>query len=347
MEKRYRINSAYIKKKAFNSRENSLIDINNNDIIKDKISNNINNMKKFHYSYSFKRNLSDISILRPNLKINIFPNNKTFKYRKKRENNLKLESLIIVNLSNKKLNLKPDIYINKKIHIVQPKIKRYENIIIDDILNKRLSFHKYKAKQLKLEDYENDILTSKQKKYINEKLRPILHYFKHDIGCKNFRNNIKHFRSFSDEKNSIINSNNNNDNYLSEIVYQTNGFQEKKQKFVNKLIIEENNKNPKDFDFHSIVKENNKDKNNLYSYRRINSGNSDKNIFNKISYNKLKLINQRGLQKMKINSYNDLNKKIKINEKIKKINRQKYNDLIKRNSKIFNKNKEKILKNNL
>ena len=106
MEKRSRINSAHIENIAFNSRENSFIDINKIDIMKENIIKN-NNMRKFHYSYSFKRNLSDISLLRPNLKINIFPNNKTFK--KKRENNLKLDSLIIVNLSNKKLNLKPEI----------------------------------------------------------------------------------------------------------------------------------------------------------------------------------------------------------------------------------------------
>ena len=348
MEKRNRINSAHIINKAFYSGENSFINKKNIDIIKEKISKK-NNMKKFHYSYSFKRNFSDISLLKKNLKINIFPNSKTFKYRKKGENNLKLDSLIIVNLSNKKLNLKPEIYINKKIHIIQPKKKSYGNIIIDNILNKRLSFNKSKTKKLKLEDYEKDILTTKQKKYINERLRPILHFFKHDNDCLNDRNNIVPFRSFNDDKNSIINS---NDNYISEIVYQINGFSEKKQKFVNKLTIEENNKNQKDFDCHSIIKENNnynQDKiiNNLYSYRRINSGYSHENIFNKINYNQLKLINKRGLQKMRKNSYVDLNKKIDFNAKIKKINRQKYNDLIKRNSKIFNKNKEKILKNNL
>ena len=240
MEKRSRINSAHIENIAFNSRENSFIDINKIDIMKENIIKN-NNMRKFHYSYSFKRNLSDISLLRPNLKINIFPNNKTFK--KKRENNLKLDSLIIVNLSNKKLNLKPEIYINKKIHIVQPKIKRYGNIIIDNILNKRLSFNKSKTKKLKLEDYEKDILTTKQRKYINERLKPIVQFFRRDNDCANGRNNIVPFRSFSDDKNSImnINSNNNsNDNIISEIVYQTNGFSEKKQKFVNKLINDEN-----------------------------------------------------------------------------------------------------------
>lgn len=352
MEKRSRINSAHIDNKLFNSRENSFIDINNIDIMKEKIIKN-NNIRKFHYSYSFKRNLSDISLLKPNLKINIFPNNKTFK--KKRENNLKLDSLIIVNLSNKKLNLKPEIYINKKIHIVQPKIKRYGNIIIDNILNKRLSFNKSKTKKLKLEDYEKDILTTKQRKYINERLRPIVQFFRRDNDCVNRRNNIVPFRSFSDDKNSImnINSNNNiNDNFINEIVYQTNGFSEKRQKFVNKLTNEENNKNQKDFDYHSIIKDNNNNNqnkiiNNLYSYRRINSGYSDKNIFNKINYNKLKLINQRGLQKMKIKSYIDLKEKINLNAKIKKINRQKYNDLIRRNSDIFDKTKEKILKNNL
>jgi hypothetical protein len=351
MEKRNRINSAHITNKEFNSRENSLININKNDMIKEELIRN-NNMKKFQYSYSFKRNLSDISLLRPNLKINIFPNNKTFKFRKKRENNLKLDSLIIVNLSNKKLNLKPEIYINKKMHIIQPKIKRYGNIIIDNILNKRLSFNKSKAKKLKLEDYEKDILTTKQKKYINERLRPIVHFFRHDNDCINDRNNIIPFRSFSDDKNSIISNNNSNDNYISEIAYQTNGFSEKREKFVNKLTIEENNKNKKNFDYNSIIKENNncnqnKIINNINSYRRINSGYSDKNIFNKINYNKLKLINQRGLQKMKIKSYIDLNEKIDLNAKIKKINRQKFNDLIRRSSKIFNKHKEKILKNNL
>lgn len=353
MEKRNRINSAHIENKEFNSRENSLINMSNIDIIKEKINKN-NYMRKSHYSYSFKRNLSDITLLKPNLKINIFPNNKTFKYRKKRDNNLKLDSLIIVNLSNKKLNLKPEIFINKKIHIIQPKIKRYGNIIIDNILNKRLSYYKSKTKKLKLEDYEKDILTTKQRKYINERLRPIVQFFRNDNDGVNGRKNIMPFRSFSDDKNSIINSNNNNskDNYISEIVYQTNGFSEKKEKFVNKLTNEENNKNQKDFDYHSIIKENNnynqnKIINNLNSYRRINLGYSDKNIFNKINYNKYKLINQRGLQKMRIKSYIDLNEKIDLKAKTKKINRQKFNDLIRKNSKIFDKNKEKILKNKL
>jgi len=357
MEIRSRINSAQIpnktnkvnkENKGINSKERAFINKNKIDIMKEKMSRNNNNLKNFHYSYSLKRNLSDISTLRPNLKINIFPNNKTFKYRKKK---LKLDSLIIVNLSNKKLNFIPDIFINKNIHIVQPKIKSYGKIIIDNILNKRLSLNKFKAKQLKLEEYEKDILTTKQRKYINERLRPIVHFFKSENNGIHGRNNLGTFRSFSDDKN--YRNDNDNDNFLSEIVYQTNGFSEKKEKFVNKLIIEENNKNQKD-----INKENNNSNsnsnsnqnkiiNNLYPYRRINSGYSDKNIFNKINYDKLKFINQRRFQKIRINSYNDLNEKIDFNAKIKKINRQKFNDLIRTNSKIFNTNKKKILKNNL
>ena len=90
MEKRERINSAQIPNKTnkankgINSKESSFINKKKIDIMKEKMSRNNNNLKNFHYSYSLKRNLSDISTLRPNLKINIFPNNKTFKYRKKK-----------------------------------------------------------------------------------------------------------------------------------------------------------------------------------------------------------------------------------------------------------------------
>ena len=66
-----------------------------------------------------------------------------------------------------------------------------------------------------------------------------------------------------------------------------------------------------------------------------------------MNFNELKSINSKNLKKMRINYINSMEKSIIENTKLMKLNRIKYNSFIDKIIKIFNKQKEEVIKNDL
>ena len=367
------INPSIIRRTLFGSKTNAYIKkINNRYNTKLLQTNTPKSKTKINSFYSFNKNSSEHSLIKS--KLNFLSNNKV---NNNNNNKLKIKSksCIIVNLSDKYLNYISELreknnINNKKIYIIKPRLKSYQNII-DNILNQKLTLKNPKINKLKLENlnskkfiknmskkYGGRLLFEIEEKKYQQNERYIRYYFKKKYNNLKINKNI---RSKSAGK-YFNNRNNNNNNLIYEIIYETKDLKEKKFKYVNKLFIEEeNNKNSNNnLNYHSLIKypnifNDNNISNDYNIISRLNSGFDIKKIkkeknneFNdKDNINEIKIKNFKKLEKNKIKEYIELKKA--INEKIKnvKINREKYSNLFKINSKLFNNKKDEIIKNNL
>ena len=348
----------------------------NNDISNTKIS-------KRATFYSLKRNCNDLCLTKEMLKEKL---KKIIDNKRKKTKSLNLDSLIIKNLSKNNNNI---LRSNSQINIIENKIKipnqttsvffnqsnnnfrikNLQNIIFENLLNKRINMNKSKIPKLELDKintienikkiYGKNIFSEKYEKRYHQKERPLKYLINNHNKIKslNFRNNKN--------KNKILNK----------PTYEIIEFGDKKLIYANKLKIEKENfkkfnnnldcqisKYPNNF--YNISLNSDNISNNIISslssdrfkssyfhnyFIKLKNNKNIKNIHNKnnddIKYIKLK--NYKGLEKMKKDEYNNLQKSFIKNSKIIKTNRIKYNSFIENIAKDFNKYEEEIYKENL
>ena len=348
----------------------------NNDISNTKIS-------KRATFYSLKRNCNDLCLTKEMLKEKL---KKIIDNKRKKTKSLNLDSLIIKNLSKNNNNI---LRSNSQINIIENKIKipnqttsvffnqsnnnfrikDLQNIIFENLLNKRINMNKSKIPKLELDKintienikkiYGKNIFSEKHEKRYHQKERPLKYLINNHNKIKslNFRNNKN--------KNKILNK----------PTYEIIEFGDKKLIYANKLKIEKENfkkfnnkldcqisKYPNNF--YNISLNSDNISNNIISslssdrfkssyfhnyFIKLKNNKNIKNIHNKnnddIKYIKLK--NYKGLEKMKKDEYNNLQKSFIKNSKIIKTNRIKYNSFIENIAKDFNKYEEEIYKENL
>ena len=237
----------------------------------------------------------------------------------------------------------------------------YHKNIIYSILNQNLKI--YGAKKLKEINLNKsntfdrllakDIIDRKfQRKYLLYS-KPIKYYFE---------NKYKISKSSDKKRNmlSILDKNKNLENYKK--FYETIELGDKKEIIATKLIYNETNENNlNNIDCHSLMK---------YPLN-LNSnslGNNYSNLFsnfssclrskcrlinikskngNKLTINGLKLLSQKGFEKMKKNRYLGISRQIGDTLEDINSNRKKFDSILDINLKLFNKNKEDILNNDL
>ena len=148
--------------------------------------------------------------------------------------------------------------------------------------------------------------------------------------------------------------------------YEIVQFGNKKEKVATKLIFDDNDyKNEDKLDCHFLMKfpENSKNNNSIYSsnYSNVFSNFSSwkskiksKNLKNKenkenniINYWDLKLLSQKGFENMKKKRYRNFSRIIGETIEDVNTNRKKYDSLLEINLKIYNKNKNEVLNNDL
>ena len=193
---------------------------------------------------------------------------------------------------------------------------------------------------------------------------------------KKFLQNSKLVNHYLQEKNK--NSNSADKSNISLIIKKDNNFLDnknfyeivqfgnKKEKVATKLIFDDNDyKNEDKLDCHFLMKfpENSKNNNSIYSsnYSNVFSNFSSwkskiksKNLKNKenkenniINYWDLKLLSQKGFENMKKKRYRNFSRIIGETIEDVKTNRKKYDSLLEINLKIYNKNKNEVLNNDL
>ena len=314
--------------------------------------------------YSLKKNFSDVSFKVTDLKLKENNKNKIFKKLKldSISNRIKLNS----EYSPKNNSIESIMNIQKQ-HLysnysLDNSSKSHRNFIIDNLLNKKISKFKYsKSPRLKIDEsdiiekikknYGENIFLDKYEKHFQKKERPLKYYLKKNNNKKLQIKLHKNIKSIS-----ICNKNNKDykNYYYKKInwpVYETIEFRDQKIIYANKLIIEE--KDPND-----INKNNEKIKNNFVgslSCNRLNSRylsryfikKQNKNINNIKQLNELKIKNYKQLEKMKKDTFININNSIINNREIIKSNRIKYKSFIDKMSKKFNKCVEEISKNDL
>ena len=331
--------------------------------------NNLPNSKLATF-YSLKRNFSDF-----NSKLL----SKIDSHKRKKDKRLKLEdSLIIKNLLNKNLKSNSNININKKTNSTKSnhsiylgprfnsnesickKLTCYETELIDKLLNQRVVLNKPKLTKLKINEVNmGDNIKKKYYKINNNKID--------GKEQKNFGLKMKHLKFFSKfykqrikkfQKIKSFSTGKINKYLLNKPVYEIIEFGDNKEIYANKLIVEENDKNlNKNLDCHGLMKmpgniyDNSAIGSNISSFK-INSDiplnhNKKKRIYNKIDLNRLKLINLKGLEKMRINQYIGLDKSIIESHSKIKSNRENYKNYIELMSHIFNKQEEDVCKSDL
>lgn len=334
--------------------------------------NNLPNSKLATF-YSLKRNFSDF-----NSKLL----SKIDTHKRKKDKRLKLEdSLIIKNLLNKNIknnseiniNIKPkpnttkannSMYLGPRFNSnesISKKLTCYETELIDKLLNKRVVLNKPKLTKLKINEVNmgdnirkkyykinnNNNIYGKKQKNLGLKMKHLKFF------AKFYKQRIKKFQNIKSFSTGKINK-----NLLDKPVYEIIEFGDNKEIYANKLIIEENDKYlNKNLDCHGLMKI----PGNMYNYSSIGSSissfkiNSDiplnqiknKGINNKIDLNRLKLINLKGLEKMRINQYIGLDRSIIESHSKIKSNRENYKNYIELMSKIFNKQEEDVCKSDL
>ena len=248
----------------------------------------------------------------------------------------------------------------------EKKITGHQNSIIQYLLNQKMKVGKPKLKKIKIcrinliermrELYGEKIFYKKYEKKFLQDTRPIQYYLIDLDQKKKFRSNKSDMSTNTKKSLPPFVENKN--------IYETIAFGDRTAKVATKLIINENNKNEENFDAHSIMKLQGATYNNSiyssYSYvlnnlpcfapyyktrnKRYfclnNSGSKD-------GYKDLKLLSQKGFEKMKKRRNITLNRKIEESIDIVRDNRKKYDSLLELNEKLFNKNKEEILNNKL
>ena len=312
--------------------------------------------------YSLKKNFSDISFRKTELKLKENKNNKIFGKNQK----LKLDSIFKRIKKNSDLNLKK-ISIENIMNIQSQRLlsnnnsidnssKSHRNLMIDNLLNKRISkLNSSKSPKLKMDetdiiekikkDYGENIFLEKYEKSFQQKERPIKYYLKKinrklQIHTK-LRKNIKSI--------NLYNKNNNDfkDNFYRKInwpVYETIEFRDQKIIYANKLIIEDKSSRE---DFKNNIGES-------LSCNRINSRYLSRYLTKKLNkmnniknFNELKIKNFKELEKMKKDNFININNSIIKNREIIEANRNKYKSFLEKMSKKFNKYVEEICKNDL
>ena len=296
---------------------------------------------------SLRKNYSDFSSQKSELSERIFFN--------KNLNNEKLKlSIKFKKLSNLNLENISELSSRKKANNKLLLSKSFGNNFgtkynTYNLLNQRLQ--KLNNQKLKLDTIENikkkygeNIFIEKYEKKYRQNERPIHYYLK-------YKNKISNIHSLS-----ILNNNNYKNKKLSNVPnYETIEFKGKKTIYTNKLNIEENDKINNNFDFHSFNNESNTNRfiSNLSTFRLKSiylSKDLKDEIYRKnncMNFNELKSINSKNLKKMRINYINSMEKSIIENTKLMKLNRIKYNSFIDKIIKIFNKQKEEVIKNDL
>jgi len=335
--------------------------------------------KKFAFSKKYKfypitRNSSEL--FKPkrkyeydNLYFNSLINNEN------QSKNLKLEPLIKRKIYNTELHKCNSEYQKNKTNYfknqsVQSDIyyadesNRYDNYhrnIIKSILNKKLKVYRVKKlKEINLSKSNTfdrllakGIFTRKfQRKYLLNS-KPIKFYFE---------NKNKTSKSSDKKSNilSLLDKNKNLENYKK--FYETIELGDKKEIVATKLIYNENEeKNFNNIDCHSLMKY-------PLNFNSNSLGNNYSNVFsnfssslrskcrsikcknnenNKIAKYGLKLLSQKGYEKMKKNRYLVISRQIGDTLEDINFNRKQYDSILDINLKLFNKNKEDILNNNL
>ena len=315
--------------------------------------------------YPIKRIYSDLTLSNRQIKEEIMPfkskrnfidkNLNIIEHKKKLESNIKknlsndeLRNNSFLNNFRKKMNesIQSDLYSEEEI---QNKINNHQNYVINCILNQRLKISKrpklYKNNFGRLNIIDNlKYYYGKEKKYLNnEKLVHL--YFKDKNQNQNLLNN----------KNIIPKKEN---------IYEIVELDNKKQIIATKIKIDENDKIDDKLDCHSLMKypENTKNNSiyNISNYSNIlsNFSSSLKSRFktknlksnfnnNQINYKDLKMLSQKGFEKMKERRYKGFTRIIGETIENVKSNRKKYDSLIEINLKIYNKNKNEILNNEI
>ena len=251
-----------------------------------------------------------------------------------------------------------DFYYDKEI---EKKYNIHQNSLIDYFLNKKMKINK-RPKIIKLNLDKSNIIENIIKYcgkdfFLKKFEKKYLHYYKpvhHYLKNKNI------ISKSSDKKSNIFSLIKKNNNYLNnKNYYEIVEFGDKKQKVAKKLIIDENEKNiNNNLDCHSLMKYPNSHNNSIYnsnsnvfskcsSYMKSIKFKSKNKDNRKISFDELKLLSQKGLKRMKKIRYDGFSKIIDETLEEVKSNRKKYDSLLEINLKIFNKNKEEILNNDL
>ena len=312
--------------------------------------------------YSLKKNFSDISLK----KIDLKENNKNKILGKIQK--LKLDSLFKRTKFNSEYSLKKNASIENIMNIQNQRLysnsnsidnssKSHRNLIIENLLNKRISkLNRPKSPKLKIDEsdiieklkksYGEKIFSEKYEKRFQQKERPIKYYLKKNkkiqIQAK-LRKNIKSL--------SLCNKNNKayKDDYYKKInwpVYETIEFRDQKIIYANKLVIEEKDPNSEDVK-NNIVGSLSGSRINSRYLARYFTKRRNKNINSIKNLNELKLKNIKELEKMKRGNFININNSIINNREIIRTNRVKYKSFIDKMSKKFNKCVEEICKNDL
>ena len=310
-------------------------------------------IKKFNFKYdnSFKQNkFSSINILNKKRKLNLDSLINNFKF----NSEIKIKNIFI------EKNLKPPLSSFISNETIENSPSSHRNLLINNLLNKRLidlSPKSSKSKFDKMDTIENlkkkygkKIFLEKYEKKYQQKEKPIKYYLKYNR--KKFKPKIKKELKFmSIYSNYYLNHQSNI--LRKNPTYEIIEFGEKQLIYANKLKLEENDKNTMKHPVNLIIDNNininqnkSSDRINLqYLERYLKRKNMEKRI--KLNLNELKIKNNEELKKMRKNKVISLNKSLTKNKEIIKTNRVKYNSFIDKISKIFNKQVEKINKNDL
>ena len=235
----------------------------------------------------------------------------------------------------------------------------HQNSMINYLLNQKMKIRpRNKLKKIKITKtnlldniknlYGKALFPEKFDKKFLQNAKPVHHYLK-----------IKNINSSSADKNNLRKESN---DLNDKNIYETVQFGNRKEKVATKLIIDDNNnKIEEKLDCHFLMKfpENSKN-NSKYSnnYSNIISNFSSwkskiksKNFKNKenniINYEELKLLSQKGFEKMKKKRYRYFTRIIGETMENVESNRKKYDSLLDINLKIYNKNKNEVLNNEL
>ena len=325
--------------------------------------------------YPIKKNYSDFSLTNRQFNEEIIPfkskinnnknENKIEQKIKLNSNSLKSfykDSLLNYN-HKKKMNesIQSDLYYYED--EIENKINSHQNYIINSILNQKMKINK--KPKIKKNNFGKLNIINYLKNYYGKGI------FFDKFGKKNFNDGkLVHFY-FKDKKRDLNSLDNRtirkNNCYKNKNIYEIVELDNKKEKIATKLIIDDNEKKFDDkFDCHFLMKypENSKNNsiyssnysNNVSNYSpslkyKLKPKNINKNINNNdnsgMNYKVLKLLSRKGFEKMEKKKYKGFTRIIGETIENVKSNRKKYDSLVEINLEIYNKNRNKILNNEL
>ena len=275
----------------------------------------------------------------------------------------KTNSYINSNLKNKmNESIQSDLNYEEK---MKNKLINHQNSMIEYLLNQKMKLNKKpKLKRInigkeniieKLRNmYGKGFFLEKFEKKFLQNSKPVHHFFKEQ--------NLNSNSSKKSDISLLMRKTNNFSNKKN--IYETVQFGNRKEKVATKLIIDDNDNKCDNIDCHSLMKYPLNSKNvSMYSsnYSNIFSNfssslkskfkirNKTKDINDNVplTFEDLKLLSQKGFEKMKRNRYKGFTKIIDETIEDVKSNRKKYDSLIEINIKIYNKNRDEVLNNSL